>query len=749
MPSQQTFARPLFGRDDLAATFWSEVKAGRRHFGFEGASGVGKTAFLGVAESTLQGAGYSVARLNAAEQAGEELAIAAIYGELKGLAQDPEAVVQCFRERFLKDTAKNVRKVAAAVAADMVKAVVDKAEKTIEVMQEIAAGEDADDNVADQLEALDHSNRRQFLTKFLQALEDAGNKVAISVDNLDAPDLLGFARYLIAAQAGVVIMAAHNTERDPDNRAWDLIAGDMESYSGRVFVIEPLDRHAVEAWAADVLGRPPDLEFIDEVMASSRGRAFDIKVLLEAERDGTQKPPQRNFDRHLATKRQELDGAARTVGDLLSALPHDVFAPVDRLAVAAASMGVDNLAPSLDALRRVRFLKEHASGIALAHSLLQDFWLADVNAVRREAVLDAWYAAFPIGTPQELTSGATIAMLPLITPKALETKNDDELSAIGTQLVDMGQVEVGLKFLDRPWNFDEQRQEERTLQHALIAAQARLQLGRYEEVEEPLRQAELTAFAPEERIGTLLLRLKLSLRRNAYSVLWKTYAELEPLIAEDASSQAEALSILNVAYRDLLDREGIRGTTEKLQALRGSLTDQGRMAIDRTLARALAKVGDDAAALPYAESGLTLAEEVGSARDLGNAFLARGEVQRYAFRFAEAVSDYQKAAEIARGTGNRDSLLWSLLGEAAAHIEAGEADQTKKLLDQLQKLLTQAGYDHPLESAHLALLRILAGAPSEPIPATVARYETLGVTWVTRLLSDFRKTGRVGRPTPL
>jgi hypothetical protein len=108
-----------------------------------------------------------------------------------------------------------------------------------------------------------------------------------------------------------------------------------------------------------------------------------------------------------------------------------------------------------------------------------------------------------------------------------------------------------------------------------------------------------------------------------------------------------------------------------------------------------------------------------------------------------------RAADIARGVANRDSLLWALLGKAAAHLEAGQRDKASPLFQELSHLLDQPGYEHPLETAHLALLQALAGMPTEPIAETIDRYRELGVEWPAELLDAFGDSGRIDRPTPL
>jgi tetratricopeptide (TPR) repeat protein len=412
-------------------------------------------------------------------------------------------------------------------------------------------------------------------------------------------------------------------------------------------------------------------------------------------------------------------------------------------------MNVVDVAPSLEHLRRLRLLKESASGTALVHSIAQDFWREDMSAARKIALRDAWYMAFAAGGPLELTVGDAVAMLQVIAPKLLQERSRHDISVIGTRLIQAGQIDTGLQFLDSNWSVGQLKERENTVHDALIAAQTRLQLGRYSDVDEPLTFAEHEAQAPQERLAVLLVRMKLALRRNAYDVLWRTYGEVESLASDDLNTQVEAQSILNVAYRDLLDPVGIKKTSVRLEAFRERLDEKARLSVDRVLARALTKLGDLKPALEYAESALKLADEFGSARDLGNAYLARAEVNRYTKNYTASVTDYGRAAGIARGIANRDSLLWSLLGEAATHLESGHQSEASPQFDELHSLLKQPGYEHPLESAHLALLEVLAGLGTQPGSQVVEQYKRLGVEWPAALLIKFAASGRIDGPTPL
>ncbi len=134
---------------------------------------------------------------------------------------------------------------------------------------------------------------------------------------------------------------------------------------------------------------------------------------------------------------------------------------------------------------------------------------------------------------------------------------------------------------------------------------------------------------------------------------------------------------------------------------------------------------------------------------MGNAYLARGEVRRYRREFQAAFEDYRLAEELGRGMGNRDSQLWSLLGIAAALIESGDQDAAQYPLDQVAVMLAEPGYEHPIESAHLQLLRVLSGRQPVEVAPLVEAYESLGIHWPRAILESHRGGQAVQGPTPL
>ena len=147
---------------------------------------------------------------------------------------------------------------------------------------------------------------------------------------------------------------------------------------------------------------------------------------------------------------------------------------------------------------------------------------------------------------------------------------------------------------------------------------------------------------------------------------------------------------------------------------------------------------------------LEISRGLDSIRTLGSSHLALGEALRYHGDYDAAVDAYHAAADIARAIANRDSQLWSLLGEAAAHLLARERTKARNVSSEVEALLNEPGYEHPLDTAHAGLLRILLGTPDDDSSADILRrYEDIRVWWPATFLNGLQTSGELREPVPL
>ena len=749
LPVTATQSIELIGRKSLSDGLLTGVDEGRHAFALEGISGVGKSALLACVVEALSGRGYGTAHVNAGEHASEDLAIATIYSQLKALPQDPQAVVDALGKRLALNGTKILRELAGAIAADIVKAVTDKAGKTIDVVQKVMAGNLEATAVGEALDQLEFNNKRMFLTQFLGALADTGTRVVISIDNVDQTNLSDFIRFLLLGKpASLLLLLAHNTERG-DNILWDGTTALVKASKGLVVDVQPLTDPDIAMWFHRAFDRWPSETELRGLREATGGRPYGLEEAFEAIRNGVD-AAMPDYSGFYSNRRQAITGDARAVAELLAIIPHDAYVSVNVLATAAATLGAADIGSALDRLRQDRLLKGTADALSLAHSLAQDTWRAGLTGPRRAVLEGAWLAVYRQFKAQELTGPDAMAIIPIIVTPLGQALPAADLAQVGAQLVSAGQLQVGLELIDRVWKFetDAEKGGEDMVQQALLAARIRLELGRYNEVNEPLIQAEHST-NPETRIEALLLRMKLALRQNTYVLLWALAEKLDRVAEVQPKHRAASQATLNVAYRDILNFDGIRQTTDRLVDLRDSLAAEQQISIDRSIARALAKLNDLDLALLAAERALDGANEIGTVRDLGNAYLARAEVRRYRREYPQAVEDYRRAEEIGRGMGNRDSQLWSLLGTAAAQIESGRAEAARAPLDQVAAILAEPGYEHPIETAHADLLKTLAGDPGANVDRALSTYDALGIAWPRSLLESFGRGEALQSPTPL
>ena len=94
----------------------------------------------------------------------------------------------------------------------------------------------------------------------------------------------------------------------------------------------------------------------------------------------------------------------------------------------------------------------------------------------------------------------------------------------------------------------------------------------------------------------------------------------------------------------------------------------------------------------------------------------------------------------------RETLTSQAPGQAAAHWDAKETNAAYTPIQELEVLLREPGYEHPLETAHWLLLALFENSEERAIEA-LDRYSALGITWPEGYLQPLNLRG--DRPGPL
>lgn len=291
------------------------------------------------------------------------------------------------------------------------------------------------------------------------------------------------------------------------------------------------------------------------------------------------------------------------------------------------------------------------------------------------------------------------------------------------------------------------------IEHALSAARIELELGRYNDALEPLREIERRATRHTSLwLEASLLRMKLALRLNEYDLLWRLGRELEEDVRGNLKAQFDRELIINTALRDLFIADEIARSVERLTEISSKLPNHGGSSFYRALSRSLAKIDQKKEAIEVAQHGLRLAMAEQDIRSIGNAHLAIGETLRADAQEALSISHYGEAIEIARSIGNRDSELWARLGAACAYLQVGDLESAIRSSRDAQGLTDDPEFEHPLEAAHVGLIQALAKILSKSplnFESVIRPYARLGINWPEHFLSKTKDRGELPDAIPI
>ena len=750
----------LWGRDEFARELMAGIKAGCTIMGLEGVTGSGKTEFsIQFAENCQKGRGSAPLMIDGGISSTEEQLIGSICAQLRAV---PRADYQAFEENaesFLGRLLPGMRKIGAAMVQDFAKvAGLDKAEKTIEAVSNLLAGVEAEPDPYGMLAEADESNRRVLIIEYLQFVTNLGNPLFIVIDNYELfqNSARDFLRTLLRRKPeNCLLLIAVNTEREPASDWQSTFAPNiMATSGGQVYQIPELSRDELVAWYKEEIGQEPDPDTIDKLnLESLGGRPAYLAELMSALQKGESAPPIPNFDGLHRARRRSLSSNARRLGDLMSLLPGEVAIPCSLLDAVGKAAGIE-VRSALDELDGASVVKRAGERVRFVHSSYATSWVGDIGDQEREALKELWYDGLVQVGFADPENGAG-GLLSLVAPRIIARQSIEEVTRLAVNLEEHGAQDDSLLLLTTSWQAVQEPETMRdgVTQHALQAARLQLDLGRYTAVQEPLRAVEL-----KEPDGTPLrnaadlLRMKLALRLNRYPLVWTLSDKLARKASADLGVQLERELLVNTALRDLMDEAGILASIERLQGFADNVSDADRAAINRSLARSYAKIGPTDKAINLAKDALKLADSEGDVRAIGNAHLALGEALRHAGQELDALDHYRDAIDFGSASGNRDSELWSRLGEASTHLQIGDLDSARTSLAAADALANDPGFEHPLETAHVLLIgalteMVVGNAVDQDI--VLARYRRLRVGWPEAYLLETQSRGALPRAIPL
>lgn len=750
---------PLYGRGELLDDLMHQLDKSCTIFGFDGVSGIGKSR---VAErfadfASRDGARVYV-RVDVSEQQSEDLLIAKLYSELRDIPKTFSQSSDGMATEIFERVPGIARRVLAGALQDVMKKVSEHFEHTLEAVAKELAGEHSEKGTAALLSEANSSNRRTFIRAFMTFIADLGNPVIIVFDNYEnaEPDAQEFLNWLLGMkpQHWVIVLVA-NLEKMTETDWQRRMLPSIELAAGTTRRVDPPAREDIAEWFEDVVKRSATEGDIDQAIASSnQGRPVWLTLYLPAVAKGGVLPHAPALAALYAARRNAVGVSARRVAELMAFIRADAQIPREWVETAAAHYGVDHVGSAIDELLACSEIVSNDGKLRFYNSSYRESWRAGFAQPDLLKAGEAWYAVYQVSAEAMLSlPGAGI--LPALASQIAARDDGPNITRVATDLIQAGSVNTALAIVDASWqagsNMDSAGPD--VIEHALIAAQTRLDVGRYREASDSLQMvARYAARTHPQDIRADLLRLKLALRQNAYPLVWRLSSKLEKEAAGDAKVQLSRELVVNTAYRDLFLKADISNSVARIVEFASGVPDEERAKAERSLARSLAKLGRTDEALAAASSALAFADQGGDVREIANSNLAMAESLRYAGRLEEAVVSYREAEALARGSGNRDCEIWSILGRACAHLQAGALEDAGHALNAGSQIINAPGFEHPLETAHLAilalLLNVLRGKQIETTE-TLLPYKGFGIDWPEAFISEVVSSHRIVDPIPI
>tara|TARA_R100000365_G_C2743672_1_gene72400 strand:+ start:398 stop:2608 length:2211 start_codon:yes stop_codon:yes gene_type:complete len=734
-----------------------EVEAGCTIFGFEGVSGIGKSSLASrFAKNVSEAQSGSLFRIDLSDHPTEEHLLSTLYSEAVKLPRTFTETSLNVAKGFVQRMPGIAGRLFVGLIKDAGSKLGEDFENTIEAMAEEFGGDHSDTGLGGVLTQISEGNRRVFIRGFTEVVAASSAPVVILFDNYERAELSGqsFLRWLMENKPDTwTIVLVANVEKPVASNDWrTMTAPAIQLNSGRVIEVEAPDTAALAEWFKAAIGRSATQNDLSQAFEHSAGRPVWVKAYFSALAKHRKLPTHPSLEALHALRRNDFDAQARTVAELMTFAPGDAKIPRDWVESVAARLGVDHVGRAIDRLITNAEIKEIDRKLVFYNSSYRHSWRAQIQQSELTRIYQAWFE-FYIEFEAMVLSHPEVGILLELADQIAVKQDGGTITRTATNLIESGSVNTALALVDASWKAggDMVSAGSNVIEHALLAAQARLDVGHYRDAHESLNVV-ASSHDEAQKVRADLIRLKLALRQNAYPTVWLLSSKLERASPDDVTLQLSRELIVNTAYRDLLQQADLSDSVDRIRGYLSLAPASARAPAERALARSLAKLGDSKAAEEAARSALSLAEQAGEPRDIGNAKLAVAESLRYSGQHTQAISFYREAEALARGVGNRDGEIWSILGRACAFLEAGNHLKAEAAIAAATKLIFAPGFEHPLEAAHLGLIQLVLQALQDGTNTrddVISRYQDIGIAWPETFIAELLQTGSLNGPIPI
>jgi len=749
----------LYGRGELLDELMHQLAQSCTIFGLDGVSGIGKSqvadrfAFFASKDDERV-----YMRIDVSEQPSEELLIARLYNELQEVPKTFSQSSDSLASEIFARAPGIGRRLLAGAFQDVMKKVNEHLEHTMDAVAKEFSGEHSEGSTGALLTETNSANQRYFIREFMTFVADLGNPVILLFDNYEhaEPGAQLFLNWLLDMKPEHwVVVLVTNLEKLTETDWQKRMVPAIELKAGMTRRVDPPSRQAIAEWFEDVVKRPPSDGDIDQAIAlTNQGRPVWLRDYLPAVAKGGALPRAPALPAQFTARRNAVGIPARRVAELMAFARADAQIPRAWVEAAAAHYGVDHVGSAIDELLACSEIVAIDDKLSFYNSSYREGWRVGFARPDLLKAEKAWYEVYQ-ATGDAMLAVPGAGVLPGLALRIAMQDDGSNITRVATDLIQAGSVNTALAIVDASWQASTEMDSPGpdVIDHALIAAQTRLDVGKYRDANESLQMiARYTGRSRLQEIQADLLRLKLALRQNAYPMVWILSEKLEKEAGDDVGVQLLRELVVNTAHRDLYQKPEISESVARILGFTNGVPEDERAKAGRSVARSLAKLGRTTEALTAAESSVEFAKRSGDAREIANAELAMAESLRYAGRLQEAVAFYRDAEALARGSGNRDCEIWCILGRACAHLQAGELDDAEDAIRNGSNVINAPGFEHPLESAHLNMLDLMVSVlrgEGIDIAGALLPYKHLGIDWPGAFIDEVANSRRVANPIPI
>lgn len=671
------------------------------------------------------------------------------------------ATTKKFRKALNENSSENTASLATAFLLDGVKWLAPGLEKTAEQLAKIIKENYQAVDVRSIAQKIIRQNRENHIEQF-KSLLSLSSEIGISglvvVDSFErsSSDFRAALDGMIAKlpRTWTVIASFNDETINREEVALIVNSADFQSRnSSKNHKLNPLKPEHIEKWTTVVTKVAPTIEELSKIEVVTQGRPFFIEQYFL--KSNIERPMDSDYYTRLS---EDTSVSAMKILRALSMLPGFGWVSWEFLRAIAEPTTPADLEADLKSLSNKLLIQRDRNGkkSKIYHEL--------ISTVMRERIPDELKIETALSIKGSLGHSEVInsfsnkeidSILLEIFSWAPSREVDEitRLTGIVDDLISRGSLESGFRAIGsmRKGLISLGGMEKQISKLDYLNVLALYNRGNFREALESLRNLG-NEKVDNECLDIELLSAKISLRLGLFDaaaasiqhVINSKGASLEHTIGalRCANTIARDKGLYNDALRTLGEILSEAGPLENLDA---------RLQCDvlRTKARTACYLDDQLdQGLEAANSAITIAQDNGLNRELGNSYLALAEVQRHFDRNDQAKISYEKAIEIGRDCADKDSIFWSHLGLSDSNLLLKDFSEARRILNEVSWMVNFWGEQRPFEEAHFELsqqvleyLENMNEAPRVP-----EFYSAHGIIWPENYLHDLIR--RPNSPAP-